>query len=175
MKRSADFGSDFTTNPEGIPTKDPRRAMRNNQLRGVWSHIADVSEIINFISKENVDLAYEASLAGASVDESSAARIASKRIDEVVGIGQAHNKAEFDLTEAKEAIRSVGKSIRDNQVLSLNPFVKKESINNSSGQLDLSFKRLDTKERNLRRMIDKTNSKLPDKFQQNPHIPLAGN
>lgn len=141
----------------------------------MWSHVVDTTKIESFISNENVDMADEAFLAGALVDESSARRIASRRIDEAVAIGQAHNKAEFDLSEVKEAIHSVGKSIRDNKALSLNPFVKKESINNSSGQLDLSLKRLDTKERNLRRILEKTNKKLPDQFQQNPHISLAGN
>lgn len=173
MKREAGFGSDFTTNPEGIPTKDPRRVMRNNQRKGVWSHVTDVNAILSFIAQENDDMEREAFSAGVSVDENSVFSIANARFDEAVGNCTAHDQDEHDLTKVKGEIFSVSKLIKDYNVLPLNPFVDKKYFNKSLKQLRSSLEILNTKGRRLRRALNKTNSKFPLQFQEYPHIPLA--
>ena len=167
MKRSADF----TTNPEGIRTRDPRRAMRKDHQKGVWSNIVDVQAIVDFINQENRDMLGKALQAGVAVDEGSAERIASSRMNEAVENGNAHNLTEAALVDVKNKIDVVNRSIRDKKAFPDNPFVAKESVNNSLNALYSELEKLNTQEGKMRSALDKTHDKFPLKFKKNPHVP----
>lgn len=166
MNRSADF----ITTPEGIRTKDPRRAMRKDHQKGVWRHIFDLNELEKEAGRVEDDLIRSSSGSEFIKSPEELGRIKIGRVKQATQNGEHHLKLEEEL---KEVTKALWRLTAEENVDYENPYNDLQKLEKYRQKISKEKEALLKQESHIRQALDRSNLKLPKSLREKVHIPMA--